>query len=138
MNFFTAIIDSLVGFVQRNPLTTLLIVILALGAPALLKGIALFILYFLMGIVVLAIVLMLVFRWRIYKVRKQMEEQFGEGFGEQTRGGFRQRNSGSPFAERERRGREGEVRVHKTAGTPEKRVSKDVGDYVDFEEEREQ
>ena len=75
MNFFTAIIDSLAGFVQRNPLTTLLIVILALGAPALLKGIALFILYFLMGIVVLAIVLMLVFRWRIYKVRKQMEEQ---------------------------------------------------------------
>ena len=138
MNFFTAIIDSLVGFVQRNPLTTLLIVILALGAPALLKGIALFILYFLMGIVVLAIVLMLVFRWRIYKVRKQMEEQFGEGFGVQTRGGFRQRNSGSPFAERERRGREGEVRVHKTAGTPEKRVSKDVGDYVDFEEEKEQ
>ena len=138
MTFFTAIIDSLVGFVQRNPLTTLLIVILALGAPALLKGIALFILYFLMGIVVLAIVLMLVFRWRIYKVRKQMEEQFGEGFGEQTRGGFRQRNSGSPFAERERRGREGEVRVHKTAGTPEKRVSKDVGDYVDFEEEKEQ
>ena len=138
MNFFTAIIDSLVGFVQRNPLTTLLIVILALGAPALLKGIALFILYFLMGIVVLAIVLMLVFRWRIYKVRKQMEEQFGEGFGKQTRGGFRQRNSGSPFAERERRGREGEVRVHKTAGTPEKRVSKDVGDYVDFEEEKEQ
>ena len=138
MNFILAIIDSLVGFVQRNPLTTLLIVILALGAPALLKGIALFILYFLMGIVVLAIVLMLVFRWRIYKVRKQMEEQFGEGFGEQTRGGFRQRNSGSPFAERERRGREGEVRVHKTAGTPEKRVSKDVGDYVDFEEEKEQ
>ena len=138
MNFFTAIIDSLAGFVQRNPLTTLLIVILALGAPALLKGIALFILYFLMGIVVLAIVLMLVFRWRIYKVRKQMEEQFSEGFGEQTRGGFRQRNSGSPFAERERRGREGEVRVHKTAGTPEKRVSKDVGDYVDFEEEKEQ
>jgi len=138
MNFFTAIIDSLAGFVPRIPLPTLLIVILALGAPALLKGIALFILYFLMGIVVLAIVLMLVFRWRIYKVRKQMEEQFGEGFGEQTRGGFRQRNSGSPFAERERRGREGEVRVHKTAGTPEKRVSKDVGDYVDFEEEKEQ
>ena len=36
MNFILAIIDSLVGFVQRNPLPTLLIVILALGAPALL------------------------------------------------------------------------------------------------------
>ena len=38
MNFILAIIDSLAGFVQRNPLTTLLIVILALGAPALLKA----------------------------------------------------------------------------------------------------
>ena len=55
MNFILAIIDSLVGFVQRNPLTTLLIVILALGAPALLKGIALFILYFLMGLVILVV-----------------------------------------------------------------------------------
>lgn len=84
MNFILAIIDSLVGFVQRNPLTTLLIVILALGAPALLKGIALFILYFLMGLVILVVVLMLAFRWRIYKVRKQMEQQFGEGFGQQS------------------------------------------------------
>ena len=67
MNFITAIIDSLVGFVQRNPLTTLLIVILALGAPALLKGIALFIMYFFMGLVILAVVIMLAFRWRIYK-----------------------------------------------------------------------
>ena len=81
---------------QRNPLTTLLIVILALRAPALLKGIALFILYFLMGLVILVVVLMLAFRWRIYKVRKQMEQQFGEGFGQQSGpkgfGGF-----GSPF-----------------------------------------
>ena len=101
MNFILAIIDSLAGFVQRNPLTMLLIVILALGAPALLKGIALFILYFLMGLVILVVVLMLAFRWRIYKVRKQMEQQFGEGFGQQSGpkgfGGF-----GSPFAERAR------------------------------------
>ena len=34
------------------------------------------------------------------------------------------------------RGREGEVRVHRTSGEPEKRVSKDVGDYIDFEEEK--
>lgn len=134
MNFILAIIDSLAGFVQRNPLTMLLIVILALGAPALLKGIALFILYFLMGLVILVVVLMLAFRWRIYKVRKQMEQQFGEGFGQQSGpkgfGGF-----GSPFAEQPRKEREGEVKVHKTPGMPEKRVSKDVGDYVDFEEE---
>lgn len=136
MNFILAIIDSLVRFVQRNPLTTLVIVILALGAPALLKGIALFILYFFMGLILLIVVLMLAFRWRIYKVRKQMEEQFGEGFGQRSGpegfSGF-----GSPFAEQQCKQREGEVKVHKTPGTPEKRVSKDVGDYVDFEEEKE-
>ena len=136
MNFILAIIDSLVRFVQRNPLTMLVIVILALGAPALLKGIALVILYFFMGLILLIVVLMLAFRWRIYKVRKQMEEQFGEGFGQRSGpegfSGF-----GSPFAEQQRKQREGEVKVHKTPGTPEKRVSKDVGDYVDFEEEKE-
>ena len=64
-----------------------------------------------------------------------MEQQFGEGFGQQSGpkgfGGF-----GSPFAEQPRKEREGEVKVHKTPGMPEKRVSKDVGDYVDFEEEK--
>lgn len=128
-----AIIDSVVGFVQRNPLTTLLILILALVAPALLKGIALFILYFVMGLILLILLLMLVFRWRLYRARKQMEEQFGRGFD--PRGG----SFGSPFTTcGEPRGdsREGEVRVHKTPGTPEKRVSKDVGDYIDFEEEK--
>ena len=109
MNFILAIIDSLVGFVQRNPLTTLLIVILALGAPALLKGIALFILYFLMGLVILVVVLMLAFRWRIYKVRKQMEQQFGEGFGQQSGpkgfGGF-----GSPLAASDVYKRQGRLR----------------------------
>ena len=136
MVYLNLSIDSLVRFVQRNPLTTLVVVILALSAPALLKGIALFILYFFMGLILLIVVLMLAFRWRIYKVRKQMEEQFGEGFGQRSGpegfSGF-----GSPFAEQQRKQREGEVKVHKTPGTPEKRVSKDVGDYVDFEEEKE-
>ncbi len=70
-----------------------------------------------MGLVILVVVLMLAFRWRIYKVRKQMEQQFGEGFGQQSGpkgfGGF-----GSPFAEQPRKEREGEVKVHKTPGTP--------------------
>ena len=135
MNFILAIIDSLAGFVQRNPLTVLVILILAIAAPALLKGVALFFLYVVMSILILAVALILVFRWRMNKVRRQMEEQFGEGFGQQSGpkgfGGF-----GSPFAEQPRKEREGEVKVHKTPGMPEKRVSKDVGDYVDFEEEK--
>lgn len=125
MRFLMAIIDALVGFVQRNPLTVLVVVVLALAAPALLKGIALFVLWFIAGLVVLAAAAMLVFRWRIRAVRRQMEEQFGRGFGPD--------DSGAPFAER-RKSREGEVKVYKTSGTPDKRVSSDVGDYVEFEE----
>lgn len=132
MNFLMAIIDSVVGFVRRNPFTTFIILFLAVAAPAVLKGIALFILYFIMGLILLILVLMLAFRWRLYRARKQMEEQFGSGF-DPRQGGF-----GSPFAagDEPRGGREGEVRVHKTPGAPEKRVSKDVGDYIDFEEEK--
>ena len=132
MNFLMAIIDSVVGFVRRNPFTTFIILFLAVAAPAVLKGIALFILYFIMGLILLILVLMLAFRWRLYRARKQMEEQFGSGF-DPRQGGF-----GSPFSagDEPRSGREGEVRVHKTPGAPEKRVSKDVGDYIDFEEEK--
>lgn len=131
MNFLTAIINALVGFVQRNPLTVLIILILAFAAPALLKGVALFFLYVIMSILILAVALILVFRWRMNKVRRQMEEQFGEGFDPRNFGG-------QGFGPQEpRKDREGEVKVRKTSGTPEKRVSKNVGDYVEFEETKE-
>lgn len=135
MNFLTAIIDALVGFVRRNPLTVLIILILAIGAPALLRGVALFFLYFIMGIIVLGLVLLVLFRWRINKVRRQMEEQFGEGFDPRNFGG---RQADSPFGGDGGKPREGEVKVRKTAETPEKRVSRNVGDYVEFEETKEE
>lgn len=128
MNLFMAIIDAVTGFIRRNPLTCLVILILAVAAPAVLKGIAVFILYFLLGLLLLAALLAFMFRWRIYKVRRQMEEQFG------PQGGF----GGDPFAgRRARTPREGEVRVRKTQDMPEKRISEDVGDYVEFEETKE-
>ena len=131
MKYLMAVIDALVGFVQRNPLTVLVILILALGAPALLKGIALFILYFIMGFVLLLVAGVLLFRWRIYRMRKEMDEGFGGAAG-----GFDPRG----FGARQRppkQEREGEVKVYRTADAPEKRVSEKVGDYVDFEETRE-
>ncbi|MDE5707964.1 MAG: DUF4834 domain-containing protein [Alistipes sp.] len=121
MRFFAAIIEALAAFVQRNPLTVLFFFVLALVAPSLFKGIAAFILYAFMGIVLLFVLLGLLFRWRIYRLQRDMEKQFGRGF----------RPDGEPAAGRRR---EGDVKVHRTAGTPEKRVSSDVGDYVDFEE----
>lgn len=131
MNLLTAILDGLVEFVRRNPLTCLIILFLAIGAPAVLKGIAMFVLYFVLGCLLLVLVLVSLFRWRIYKVRKQMEEQFGQGAGQDP---FR-----GPFAGASRQqAPEGEVKIYRTSETPEKRVSKDVGDYVEFEEEKEE
>lgn len=125
MNIFMAIIDAVAGFIRRNPLTCLVILILAVAAPAVLKGIAVFILYFFLGLILLASLILFLFRWRVYKVRKQMEDQFGpqSGFGEERFTGQRARTR-----------QEGEVKVFKTQDIPEKRVSKDVGDYVEFEE----
>lgn len=121
MRFLAAILDALVAFVQRNPLFVLCVVVLALAAPSLLKGVAAFVLYMFLGFFLLiGILLLLLFRWRIYRVQRGMEEQFGRGF-----------RTGDASGQRRR---EGDVRVHKTGGVPEKRISRDVGDYVDFEE----
>ena len=107
MNLLIAIIDGIVGFIRRNPLFCLLIFLLALFAPSVLGGIAMFVLYALLGLV----------------VRKDLEDQFGgQGFGP---GG-----SGGPAGN----AREGEIHIRKTKGAGEKRVRKDVGDYIEFEE----
>ena len=117
MNLLIAIIDGIVGFIRRNPLFCLLIFLLALFAPSVLGGIAMFVLYALLGLVVLAIILLLSFRWRIYRMRKDLEDQFGgQSFGP----------AGNA--------REGEIHIRKTKGAGEKRVRKDVGDYIEFEE----
>lgn len=138
MKFLTAIIDALADFVRRNPLTTLIIVFLSLAAPSLLKGIAAFVLYFLLGIVVFALIAGLWLRWRIAQARRRMEEQFGEQFGGGT---FRSESSYGrethrevPFGRSSRSSREGEVKIYVTSEAPEKRVAHGVGDYVDFEE----
>lgn len=129
MNFIAALFNAVLGFIRRNPITCLVLLILAVAAPAVLKGIAIFILYLILGVVVLSVVLAFFFRRRVNKMRRQMEEQF------QSQGGF----DGDPFAGRQRpaAAQEGDVKVYKTEDTPEKRVSKDVGDYVEFEETKE-
>lgn len=128
MNFLMLLFDAIAAFVRRNPITCLVILLLAVAAPSVLQGVAVFILYFVLSLVVLTLVVVLLFRWRMTRLRRQMEEQFGgrQGFDPFAAEGRRQNRS----SER----REGEVKIHKTAGTPEKRVSNDVGDYVDFEE----
>lgn len=132
MNIFKYMIEGVVDFVRRNPLFCLMVIMLALLAPSLLKGMALVVLYLLLGLVIFGMVILLVIRWRFRRLQKQMEEQMRGTF----RGGQGGPSAGyNPYGGGStRRPNEGEVQVHITSETPEKRVSKDVGDYVEFEE----
>lgn len=130
MNFLIVLFDAIAAFVRRNPVTCIVILLLAVTAPSLLRGVAMFILYFIMTLIILMLIAVMLFRWRIGRVRRQMEEQFGgRQHFDPSDGGRRGGHSPSE--------REGEVKIYKTAETPEKRVSEDVGDYVDFEETKE-
>ena len=134
MNYLHALLDALVGFVRRNPILVTVVVILAITAPAVLRGLATLILYIILGMVVLAIVLLVALRWRIYKVQQQVRNQFNQQ--QQGFNPFTQQQQQQQHRQQHRQD-EGEVTVRKTTATPEKRISKDVGDYVEFEETKE-
>lgn len=140
MKLLMALVDALVGFVQRNPLLILVILLLAIGAPALLRDIATVVLYVIGGLVAVLVILVLIFYLRIRAARRQMEKQFGQQFGGDPFGSAGRNGFGGTqhgFGGRPPHGdapREGEVHVYQTHDAPEKRISSDVGDYVDFEE----
>lgn len=129
MNFLSNLLDALIGFVRRHPILVTVIVILAITAPTFLRDLATLILYILLGFIILIVVLMLMLRWRIYKVQQQVREQFGK---QQAEGTY------NPFGQQQQRPKspqqEGEVKVHTTTAAPEKKIADNVGDYVDFEE----
>lgn len=133
MNFIMILIDSISTFVKRNPLLCLLILMLALLAPSVLKGLAAFVLYFVVGILFFGLIILLTIRWRFRRLQREMQEQFGR-----TGGDFHGRNEGYSQQQRPHTtANEGEVKVYVTNETPEKRIANDVGDYVEFEETKE-
>lgn len=84
-----------------------------------------FIFYIFMGILVLGIILILVFRIRMNRIRRQMYEQQGgnpAGNTQNARRGTRERRP------------EGEVTVNRTSSSSTKVVNNDVGSYVEYEE----
>ena len=128
MEFFTRILYGLTEFVRRNPVTCLVILILAVAAPSVLVGIANFIFYVMLTILLLGVVFVLLFRYRVNKLRREMGQQ----------GGFSQegprRRTYTWYSRRD----EGDLKVYKTSDTPEKRINDSVGEYVEFEEVEEQ
>lgn len=118
MKFISIFFESLLGFISRNPLTCAIIVVLAVAFPTLFNFMAgAFIL-----LVVVAALSLLLLLWRLRSVRKSMEREFREAAGGRY-------DDGTPKEE-------GDVSVHRTTAVPQKKIKDDVGEYVDFEEEK--
>lgn len=121
MDFLFAIIDSIVEWIKRNPLTCILLVMIAVFAPGLFG--AIFIGIGIVVLLLLAIPIIGIFKLRRMSRKIEDEARQQQGFG----GGFAGQN-------RTRTNNEGEVKVYTTEEATEKRVNDKVGEYVDFEE----
>ena len=147
MGYLKIIFYGLLAFVERNPLFTLLLVLLAIFAPVVFKVAG----WIILGILLAIVVLVAIGSLRLRRMRQQMEEQMRQGgfssSGFNGMGGFGNMGgapNGMTLEELVRRMQaEADARRQGTASTnntttsspkSEKRVNDKVGDYVDFEE----
>lgn len=124
MNIFSAIIDAMLSFIRNNPLTVVIIVMLAVFVPSLFGAM----------LIGLLVVLLLLVAWPVFmllRLRREARRMEKEASGRDFSGGYYTRRE---YRRTTPRGSdEGEVTVY-TTSVREKRVKSDVGDYVDFEE----
>lgn len=120
MNIFFAIIDSIVQFIKANPLTTLFIVMLVVFAPSLAGGMFIGLLILLAVILLIPIIML----FRLRRIARRMEQEAKS----------HQQYTYTSYNEPQQQNREGEVNIYTTSQRPKKRVNDNVGDYVDFEE----
>lgn len=149
MGYLKIIFYGLLAFVERNPLFTLLLVLLAIFAPVVFKVAG----WIILGILLAIVVLVAIGSLRLRRMRQQMEEQMrqggfsSEGFsGMGGFGGMGGAANGMTLeelvrrmqaeADARRRGTTSSNGTTTTSSSPksEKRVNDKVGDYVDFEE----
>ena len=128
MNFLSAIIDSFLGFVSRNPLTTIIFVMLLVFAPSFFGAL-------LIGVVVLALILLAIPLFMLFRLRRA-SRNFQEQARHESQQSYSQREYNQQGYSQPKS--EGDVKVHATTQQPQKRVNDNVGDYVEFEEEKEQ
>ena len=126
MNFLTKLWNGIVEAFKNTPLFVFVILALAVAAPSLLG----YMLYAILGLVVLGLVAFGILAWKMQRVQREVMDQFrkqGEKSGHQQ---YSYRSS------RRKAQNEGDVSIHATTAMPEKRISDDVGEYVDFKEEK--
>ncbi|MFR9503656.1 MAG: DUF4834 family protein [Rikenellaceae bacterium] len=119
----------MLNWIKDNPIFFLLI-FLAIVSPSFFFGAMQVVFYIIFGIVVLMLILGLIFRAKIRAMQKEMEERGAQGGFYSS---FQQRGSRSSNT----RSDEGDVNIFQQGGAGEKKVSENVGDYVDFEEVKE-
>ena len=141
---FSMIIDSILSYIRRNPLTVTIVIMLAIFAPSLF-GAAL------IGLLIGPLIML----WRVMRQMRRVERDAQSRSSQQGFGGFRgfytnfDGNTGgfngsaggyngsagqSSGGRAKRNPNEGEVKIYTTSEQPQKRVSESVGDYVEFEE----
>lgn len=94
-----------------------------------------FIFFTIVGFYVLGLIGKLLLRYWIRKKQREFSQNFGQGA---SQGGstFRQYTwgNGANNPRSSEKPREGEVKIEQTASAKPKKVNKNVGDYVDYEE----
>ena len=120
--------QALLALLQRNLLTIVILILLIIIAPGLFRVLAIIIL----AGVLFMISIPLVLAWRMRRFARRMEDQMRQGG---FQGGFHSRGGGFGGGAANFQ-REGDVKI-RVGGTRDKRVSDNVGDYVDFEEIKE-
>lgn len=125
MNWLLAIIDSIVEFVRRNPLTTIILVMIAVFVPSAFGAL-------LIGLLIIALLILAIPIYGIIKLRR-MSRKMEQEARQQGFGGY-QSNTHQEFRQRRPANDEGEVKIYATHDANEKRVNEQVGEYVDFEE----
>ena len=158
MGYLKIIFYGILAFIERNPIFCTLLLICAIVAPFVFKVF----LYIILGLLLLAIVAIVVAVVRMRRMQREMQNQFrnmgggaqnfcANGFGGQGFTGFAGfggaggmtleelvRQMQAQADARQQRGgasQSGSTTAEtSSSGTTRKRVSDDVGDYVDFEE----
>ena len=121
MNFLSLLIDSIIDFVRRNPLTTTIIIMLMVFAPSAFG--VLFVSIMVVLLLLLAIPIFLLFRLR--RASRHIEDEARRASQQAHNQQFYGRQSTK------------QVKVYTTSQQPQKRVNDNVGDYVEFEEVKE-
>ncbi len=123
----------MLNWIKDNPIFFLLI-FLAIAAPSLFVGAMRVIFYIVLGVVLLLVILGIIFRVKIARIQRDMQDQMGgQRGGQRTQswGGFYTKGGQQQGEQKER------VKIYQNQGAGEKKVSSDVGDYVEFEEVKE-